>query len=226
MRTITRCIAAWALLCWAGMANATLVNWEFRGTLDSVTNQPGLTAGDPFRVIAQFDTNAALVNTRSGSPYAPGNLYEYDYSAVSLRIYLGGLPVQLFSPGPSTVPQNFLWLRDNSNDRAGLDGFGPSDGLSIGLSDNLTYLASIVLRGTNDVFTGSALPSSPDPLLLGFQTRGFTWFIPENNTENNTARFSEALGTISQISRVPEPGTLLLIGLGLAGFGTVRRRRG
>ena len=110
---------------------------------------------------------------------------------------------------------NLLWLRDNSADRSA-DEFDEVDGLTFALFDADGFGISIVLRGSDlDIFNNGDLPTDPDPGLVNLEIAVAQW-----SSEDGFAG-----GDISSIVRVPEPGTLLLLGAGLAGIGIGRRKK-
>lgn len=194
-------------------ANADLINWEFNGVINEATGSSSSSVGDTFRVVVGFDTDATLIQAQTGGRFGAGTRYEYDASGVSFHVSLQGQPDQWITPVAGGV--NLLWLRDNSADRSCCE-FAEVDGLTFALLDANGFGVSIILRGSIlDIFNSGDLPFDPDPRLLDLEITAFQWIVEDGTT----------IGAISSITRVPEPGTLALLGIGLAGMGLAGRRR-
>lgn len=74
---------------------------------------------------------------------------------------------------------------------------------------------SIILRGSIlDLYNEGNLPTDPEPRLLDLGIGATQW--------SDGGGFT--IGAITRIHRVPEPGTIALLGIGLLGMGSARRR--
>lgn len=214
-KTKSTCLALVAVLMSPLAANAVPITWEFTGEFDTVDGSPGVSIGDAFHVLVNFDTDASLVAAQTGGRFEPGARYEYDASGLSFLVSLPGLPEQSITPFGDGF--DLLWLRDNSGDRSCCE--PPEvDGITFALVDANGVGASIVLRGSIlDIFSGPGLPTDPDPRLVDLEIARFQWLGAEGN----------AFGDVASINRavVAEPGTLALLGLGLFGLGRAIRRK-
>lgn len=196
-------------------ANAVPITWEFTGEIDDVTGSPGVAIGDAFRVLVNFDTDAALERAQTGGRFDPGTRYEYDASGISFLVSFPGLSDQSITPFGDGF--DLLWLRDNSGDRSCCE-FDEVDGLTFALLDSNGFGVSIVLRGSIlDIVNGPGLPEDPDPRLVDLEIARFQWLTVDGSAFGDVA-------TINRVS-VPEPGTLGLLGIGLLGIGVARRRK-
>jgi len=212
-RTKSAYLALLAIMLSPMAANAIPITWEFTGQIDEVSGSPGVAIDDMFRVLVSFDTDAELLLAQTGVRFEPGTRYEYDASAVSMLVSLPGHADQLITPFGDGI--DLLWLRDNSGDRS-VDEFPEVDGLTFALNDINSIGASIILRGSIlDIFNNGDLPTDPDPRLVDLEIARFQWFTNEGS----------AFGEVASISRVAEPGTLALLGIGLFGMGLARSKK-
>lgn len=198
------------------MANADVVTWEVTGVIIQVDGSgggSGASTGDNFSILVTFDTDASLQQAQTGGRFGDGTRYEYDASGVSFLVSVDGQPDQSITPIAGGL--NLLWLRDNSADRSCCE-FDEVDGLTFALFDDEANGVSIILRGgILDLFTDGELPTDPDPRLVDLDIAVAQWSDDDGLTS----------GDITGIRRVPEPGTLALLGIGLAGMGFARRRK-
>lgn len=212
-RTRSTFLALLAILLSPMAANAGLVTWQVDGLISEVDGSSSSTVGDEFRVLVNFDTNALLEIAQTGGRFGAGTRYEYDASGVSFLVSLENQADQVITPIVGGI--NLLWLRDNSADR---DCCEPPevDGLTFALLDDQGYGVSIILRGSIlDIFNNGDLPTDPDPRLVDLEIAAFQWVVDDGFTS----------GDVLSINRVPEPGTLALLGIGLFGIGLSRRRK-
>jgi hypothetical protein len=211
-------LVAMGLLAAAMTAKAAMVTWNFQGTVDiidvrgSIPSCVDTTTNNAFSFNLQFDTSAAIIKTEAGA--TSGHRYTYDGSSLSLRGFAGDCPEFQPQNGGSGSGMQIMdnWVDGN-----------PRDGIFFGLVDTNNMEWFFGFRGPEylDIFNGPSLPTDPDPRLLSL-SRPWQFQICQ---PLDVCNVSSAYGTVTSISRVPEPGTLALLGLGLLGLGITKRRK-
>ena len=193
-----------------------------QGNIASVTGTaPGFGSalvGDHFVVTASFDTNAALLIAHTGGVYGPGERDDYSGASLVLTLTVGASgPIAFtYSPTSPTSSFNRIIVRDGAGDQP-VNG-SPADGISLGLMYEDFSAIGVIFR-TDDlsVVNGLSLPENPYLGMAAFPVRTFQYF-------GDSYSLSGDVTSVSRIA-VPEPGTLALLGLGLAGLGMTRRRK-
>ena len=187
------------------LARADLVTWEFEGVLTSVNDYtgflgPSVYVGAPFSGQLTFDTS--VPDSNPGNPHAG----TYPQALLSISGDVGAVP---FAGGSG--PVSYISVLDDQaitlHDFIGVDGLVMIDGEVIEAYLSLRDFDGVML-------TSDALPLDPPDVGL-METRVF-------------GLASEALGlsvrgTLSSLT--PEPGTLAVLGLGVAQLAIGRRTR-
>lgn len=197
------------------VASAGLVTYNTTGSTLSCGSNVGCVQNSSVQVTVGGITliyNAALATTVEAVPFSIIQYGNITATGAGNTVSLNGilLTLNIFSTPPSgsgNIPGGSLVGTINTNQSGASLTFGPSNTTSVAFG----FRPGVVISGGNQAFLYQVNQTSLS-------------IVPPTPGDGNPFGTTTIGGNVSDVS-TPEPSTVLMLGLGLGGFGLLRRKR-
>ena len=213
-----RKILAITLFLFSSFSHATLLTFKASGEITSAPRTGAITAGDLFDIYYTFDSTSPDTNPSETRG-------DYELHSIDLKINTYNAETRNGISGLITV--------DNSGIIGARDHYTLNSSSPFGFYSHAApligdrELIAIVIQYMDTdatVFSSDALPLTPLDI-NNFESAQLDLLFSNDWQYNVAFDALRVYGEISSITKVPEPATLALFGLGLAGLGLARRKK-
>lgn len=220
-RLISILATLWVLMVTSGPVEAMSLTFRFKGTVNQVAPELAGAFSVGQGIFGSYSFDSAETDSQSNEPNV--GLYAYDSFRFRIGDYAGaaddpgGHGIGVFNDiGPP--PSHDIYRVQNNRGIPQPILADPVAGyIPVEVSFQLTDL-------TGTALDSDALPLIPPDLSDFGYVRGFRLsFVEPGNVGGGP--FFAVLGKVISVSSIPEPATVVLMGLGLAGLGYMGRRK-